>query len=131
MGGSGAGCGVDRDDPRDGGISKEIVMAKKKQAPKKARGKAVVAKRTPKRRTAAPVLSARAAVRPVKMRITSSADEPVSVTVEPAVAVAAPSHEAIARRAFENWLMHLRLANDPVANWLEAESQLCDELARG
>lgn len=110
-------------------------MAGKSQKQKKTklRAKPTVAKRTPKRRTAAPVLSARppvlsarAPVKPVKMRIVSDAAEP-SVSIE-STSLVEPSHEMIAQRAFENWAMHLRLAHDAVANWLEAESQLRDEL---
>ena|SRR5882724_5622487 len=105
-------------------------MAKKKQAQKKGRAKAVVARRTPKRRTAAPVLSARAAVKPVKMRLVSSAGDELVVAVEPAVLVE-PSYEMIAQRAFENWAMYLRLINNPEATWLEAEAQLLRELKPG
>ena len=75
-------------------------------------------KTTAKRRTAIPVSAARA-------RSTSS---PVMRVVSPPVESIEPTHEAIARRAFENWMLYLRLANDPTANWLEAEQQLRREL---
>ena len=105
-------------------------MAKKKQqSPKKqSRGKPVVARRTPKRRTAAPVLSARAVVKPVKMRMVTDADAAV-VAIEPALVIE-PSWEMISQRASENWAAHVRMANDPVAVWLEAEAQLRAELNR-
>jgi hypothetical protein len=87
---------------------------KKKPAAKKNQ----VKKTTAKRRTAIPVTAARA-------KATSA---PMMRIVAPPVETTEPTHEAIARRAFENWMLYLRLANDPVANWLEAEQQLRREL---
>ena len=86
---------------------------KKKPASKKAEPK----KTTAKRRTAIPVSAARAKTTAPIMRVVAAPVEPVE-----------PTREAIARRAFENWMLYLRLANDPVANWLEAEQQLRREL---
>jgi hypothetical protein len=76
--------------------------------------------RTAKRRTALPAVSRRAAIQPVKMTL-----------VVPPPELVEPSREMIAKRAFEMWAMHLRLAHDPVQNWLEAESQLRRELNAG
>ena len=89
---------------------------KKKVAPKKTVAKTTTAKR----RTALPVSAARAtASKAPVMRIVKE------VVAEPVLAaVIEPAHYAIAQRAFENWMLYLRLANDPVANWLEAEHQL-------
>jgi hypothetical protein len=92
-------------------------MADKKKKP--VVKKAVVKKTTTKRRTAIPVSAA---------RTTSKA--PIMRVVAPPVETVEPTQEAIARRAFENWMLYLRLANDPVANWLEAEQQLRRELNR-
>ena len=76
-------------------------------------------RRTPKRKTAIPVAArAKRAVRPVEMRLVMS----------PPVEPVQPAHEMIARRAFEIWQNYLRLANDPVRHWLEAEGQLFHEL---
>jgi hypothetical protein len=35
-----------------------------------------------------------------------------------------PSHQMIAARAYQTYETKLRAANDSLANWLEAESQL-------
>ena len=87
---------------------------KKKPAAKKSEPK----KTTAKRRTAIPVSAARA----------KATTNPVMRIVPAPVEAIEPTQEAIARRAFENWMLYLRLANDPVANWLEAEQQLRREL---
>ena len=76
-------------------------------------------RRTPRRKTAIPVVTrGKRAARPVEMRL----------VVPPPVEPVQPSHEMIGRRAFEIWENYLRLANDPVRHWLEAEKQLFDEL---
>jgi len=90
-------------------------MADKKKKP--VVKKAIVKKTTAKRRTAIPVTAVRTAIKAPIMRV-----------VAPPVGAVEPTQEAIARRAFENWMLYLRLANDPVANWLEAEQQLRREL---
>jgi len=41
-----------------------------------------------------------------------------------------PSHEMIARRAYEVWQTAVRRANQPAQHWLEAESQLRAELKK-
>jgi hypothetical protein len=87
------------------------------QKKKTSRAKISKPKRTAKRRTALPVPSIQTVAKAQAMRL-----------VLPPVAPAEPSHEMVARRAFENWMMHLRLANDPMENWLKAESQLRREL---
>ncbi len=100
----------------NGGLQlKGIVMAdKKKPAAKKSEPK----KSTAKRRTAIPVSAARP----------KTSSTPIMRVVSPPVETVEPTHEDIARRAFENWMLYLRLANDPIANWLEAEQQLRREL---
>ncbi|HEY8751956.1 MAG TPA: hypothetical protein VIM11_28500, partial [Tepidisphaeraceae bacterium] len=70
---------------------------------------------------ALPVPSARTALKSV-------AKPPIMQLVIPPATPVEPSHDMIARRAFENWMMHLRLANDQLENWLDAESQLRREL---
>jgi len=87
---------------------------KKKPAAKKAEPRRTT---TTKRRTAIPVSAARAKTAAPVMRLVSPPAEAVE-----------PTQDAIARRAFENWMLYLRLANDSVANWLEAEQQLRREL---
>ena len=86
---------------------------KKKPAAKKTEPKRTT---TTKRRTAIPVSAARTKATTPVMRVVAP-PEPVE-----------PTQDAIARRAFENWMLYVRLANDPVANWLEAEQQLRREL---
>ena len=88
---------------------------KKKPAAKKSEAK----KTTSKRRTAIPVSAA---------RTSKTTTAPVMRIVAPPVETIEPTRDEIARRAFENWMLYLRLANDPVANWLEAEQQLRREL---
>ena len=90
-------------------------MADKKKKP--VAKKVEVRRTTAKRRTAIPVSAARTTTKAPVMRV-----------VSPPVEAVEPTQEAIARRAFENWMLYLRLANDPVANWLEAERQLRREL---
>ena len=89
--------------------------AKKSRSTKRA----TAAKRTPKRKTAIPAVVpiARGATRPVEMRLVVPPADPIE-----------PSREMIARRAFEIWEIYLRLGNDPVRHWLEAEKQLREEL---
>lgn len=41
-----------------------------------------------------------------------------------------PSHEMIAKRAYQMWQTAVRLANEPAQHWLEAESQLRAELKK-
>jgi hypothetical protein len=94
------------------------------------RNKKVVKKASPKkitakRRTAIPVSAARAVRAVEKTPIMRVVARPVEEVV---LARVEPSHEMIARRAFENWSFYLRLANDPVQNWLEAERQLRGEM---
>jgi Protein of unknown function (DUF2934) len=74
-------------------------------------------KRPAKRRTAIPAPMPRTATKPTKMRLVSAAPDAVE-----------PSHDLIAKRAFEIWQTKLRLANDSLRNWLEAEGQLPAEL---
>jgi hypothetical protein len=95
---------------------KGLVMPQKK---KKTVAKRSQPMRTAKRRTALPAASVRSALKPVKMKLVVPPPEPIE-----------PAREAIAQRAFEAWGMHVRLAHDPVQNWLEAESQLRQELNR-
>jgi hypothetical protein len=78
-------------------------------------------KRTPKRKTAIPATStlSRRASNPVQMRLVAPPAEPIE-----------PSHEMIARRAFEIWENYARLAGDAVGHWLEAQKQLREELNR-
>jgi hypothetical protein len=90
-------------------------MADKKKKP--VAKKSAVKKTTTKRRTAIPISAARTTTKTPVMRV-----------VAPQVEAAEPPQEEIARRAFENWMLYVRLANDPVANWLEAEQQLRREL---
>jgi hypothetical protein len=104
-----AGRGVGYHAATGGLQSKGFVMADKK---KPAARKTEPRKTTPKRRTAIPVSAARTASKAPVMRIVAPPE------------VIEPTHDAIARRAFENWMFYLRLANDPIANWLEAEQQL-------
>ena len=90
---------------------------------KKVSAKITPAKRTgrpAKRRSAIPAMMPRIASKPAKMRLAAPAPELV-----------APAHESIARRAFEIWQTNLRLANDSLRNWLEAERQLRAELNEG
>jgi hypothetical protein len=97
---------------------------KKKKSP----GKSAKPKQTTaKRRTALPVSAARA-VSKVSVTKATVAKEPIMRLVLPPPEMVEPSHEMVARRAFENWMMYLRLANDPVQNWIEAESQVRREL---
>jgi hypothetical protein len=80
---------------------------------------AAAPKRTPKRKTAIPAVApARRASKPVAMRL----------VVPPAVDPIQPSHDMIAKRAFQIWERYVRLVNDPVGHWLEAEKQLREEL---
>jgi hypothetical protein len=104
---------------------KGFVMPDRK---KKSAGKGAKPKQTTaKRRTALPVSAARSVA---KVPVTRAAlvKQPVMRLVLPPPEIVEPSQEMIARRAFENWMMYLRLANDPVQNWIEAESQLQREL---
>jgi hypothetical protein len=72
-------------------------------------------KRTPKRKTAIPAAApVKRASKPVAMRL----------VFPPPVEPVEPSRELIEKRAFEIWEIYLRLANDPVRHWLEAEKQL-------
>src|SRR5262249_11596440 len=99
-----------------GGLqSKGIVMADKKKKP--AAKKTETKRTTAKRRTAIPVSAAR-----------TKTTTPVMRVVAPPVENIEPTQDAIARRAFENWMLYVRLANDPGANWLDAEQQLRREL---
>ena len=95
---------------------------------KKTTGKNTKPKQTTaKRRTALPVSAARSVS---KVQVTRAAlvKQPVMRLVLPPPEIIEPSHDMIAARAFENWMMYLRLANDPVQNWIDAESQLRHEL---
>ena len=53
-----------------------------------------------------------------------------STRVAPADSFAQPSHDAIARRAYELWQAAVARANQPSQHWLEAESQLRAELKK-
>ena len=90
-------------------------------AKKSKNSKAATPRRTPKRKTAIPAIArGKRASKPVEMRL-----------VLPPVELVRPSHETIARRAFEIWEGYVRLAGDPVRHWIEAEKQLLDELNGG
>jgi hypothetical protein len=76
-------------------------------------------KRTPKRKTAIPAVApARRASKPIEMRL----------VIPPPVDPIEPSREMIAKRAFEIWENYVRLVDDRVGHWLEAEKQLREEL---
>ena len=83
-------------------------------------------KRTPKRKTAIPAAApVKRASKPVAMRLVVP---PPFESVEPSRGPVEPSREMVEKRAFEIWEIYLRLANDPVRHWLDAEKQLREVL---
>lgn len=73
---------------------------------------------TAKKKTEAP--SARTAPRPQAERRVESAPTPTPT----ARAVRAPSHDVVARRAFEIWERSGRQPGHDLENWLQAETEL-------